>query len=95
MTQALTQFVVHLISMAITAFVVVWIINRFTKEPKHHFTYEYKDVSFMLPKDGDCILSEALNEYGKDGWEVYQIIANPMGVTVFLKRTNIHTDENN
>ncbi len=43
-------------------------------------------------KDGDCILSEALNEYGKDGWEVYQIITNPMGMIVFLKRTNTHTD---
>ena len=48
MTHALIQFVAHLISMAITTLIVVWIINRFTNEPKHHFTYEYKDVSFML-----------------------------------------------
>lgn len=90
MTQALIEFVAHIISIAITALIVVWIINRFTKESKHYSTYEYKDVSFILPKDGDCILSEALNAYGKDGWEVYKIVVNPMGVTVFLKRTNTH-----
>ena len=50
MTQALIQFVTHLISVAIIAVILVWVFNRFSKKPK--VTYEFKlyDLLMCEPK---------------------------------------------
>ncbi len=102
MTQALIQFVTHLISVAIIAVILVWVFNRFSKKPK--VTYEFKlyDLLMCEPKtywseeEQERVkkkLAESwdgLAELGKQGWKIVGINqTHYSGIEYILQRESV------
>lgn len=102
MTQALIQFAAHIISMAITAFIVVWVFNRFSKKPK--VTYEFKLYDLLMcdlktywtEEEQERVkkkLAESWNglaELGKQGWKIVGINqTHYSGIEYILQRETI------
>lgn len=104
MTQALIEFVAHIISVAIIAVILVWIFNRFSSKPKYHVTYEFKfyDLKVCTPKtyftkeEQEYInkqLAESWNglvELGKQGWKIVGINqTHYSGIEYILQRETV------
>lgn len=104
MIQALIQFVVHLISVAIIAVILCMGFNRFSKKPKYHVTYEFKlyDLLMCEPKtywteeEQERVkkkLAESWNglaELGKQGWKIVGINqTHYSGIEYILQRETV------
>lgn len=85
------QFILHIISVVITAFLVgfilVWIQRKFAKQPKYHITYEYRVITLRQHNH-----EERLGTLGKEGWEACLMLGNDYnGVHILFKRETLHT----
>ena len=50
---------------------------------------EYMDITLSTKEDGEVILTDRLNDYGKDGWEVYHIASGFGKTIVFMRRKTV------
>lgn len=98
------QFLIHIISIVFTAFLVgfilVWIQRKFSKEPQYMFTYEFKvfTLKTVSPYSDEDRLFQArlkwdeLNKLGAEGWEIVGVGSDTCsGKEIFLQRLTIHT----
>lgn len=98
------QFLIHIISIVFTAFLVgfilVWIQRKFSKEPQYKFTYEFrvftlKPVSYYSDKEAIFQAEEKWKELralGSEGWEIVGVGDSTFsGKEIFLQRQTLHT----
>lgn len=97
------QFLLHIISVVITAFLIgfilVWIQRKFSKEPQYKITYEFmvftlKLVSYSSDKEAIFQAEEKWKELralGAEGWEIVGVGDSTFsGKEIFLQRQTIH-----
>lgn len=85
------QFILHIISVVITAFLIgfilVWIQRKFSKQPQYHITYEYRIITFKRQDPG-----EIFTALGKDGWGACLVLGEDYyGLHILFKRETLHT----
>lgn len=75
------------------ALTIILVVSKFTpskKDEEIEIAYEYKFFVFRYGETGKSI--EALNELGKDGWEIASLAGEDHFYAYFiLKRETLHT----
>lgn len=77
-------------TIVLTLLLIVLLYDLLTsRKTRYVITYEYMDITLSTKEDGEVILTDRLNDYGKDGWEVYHIASGFGKTIVFMRRKTV------
>lgn len=77
-------------TIVLTLLLIVLLYDLLTsRKTRYVITYEYMDITLSTKEDGEVIFADRLNDYGKDGWEVYHIISGLGKTIVFMRRETV------